>query len=175
MRVFGPVLSMHPRSLEQDHPCAQSPLLVGLIAGLLALSLVLAPRWLPAIEAPSAVGDPFEHGRNLYEEQRYEDAARAFEAAVAARPADAERHLWLGRAYGRMAERASWFRAMDLARQTRQSLERAVELDPRHPEALEDLADYYRTAPGFLGGDKEEAARLERELEAIRGGSSDPT
>jgi Flp pilus assembly protein TadD len=38
------------------------------------------------------------------------------------------------------------------ASKARQYFEKAVELDPRNQEAVNDLFDYYLEAPGFLGG-----------------------
>ncbi len=80
-------------------------------------------------------------------------------------------HL-LGKAYGRMAEQASWGRAIELAKKSRVALESAVDLDPSNAPALEDLIRYYRQAPGFLGGDDAKAARLEQRLFQLRAAST---
>lgn len=96
-------------------------------------------------------------------------ASEAFQRAVAAEPNNSEYHLWLGRAFGRRAETSSPFTAPGLASKARQSFEKAVELDPRNSEALNDLFEYYMQAPGFLGGGLDKAAALAariRELDA---------
>ncbi len=67
-------------------------------------------------------------------------------------------HLWLGRIYGEKADRAGFsFSAMGLAKKTRASFERAVELDPHSWEARAVLAEFYLEAPGIVGGGKDKA------------------
>lgn len=73
--------------------------------------------------------------------------------------------LWLGRAYGEKADRASMFSAAHLAKKVRQSFERAVELDPMNWRARADLAEFYVEAPAMMGGGKEKALQ---EAAAIR-------
>lgn len=111
-------------------------------------------------------------------------AATAFDAGDFARSAELLEQLsplqpscgecahLLGKAYGRMAEQASWGRAIELAKKTRVALESAVDLDPSNAPALEDLIRYYRQAPGFLGGDDAKAARLEQRLFRLRAAST---
>lgn len=111
-----------------------------------------------------ARSERFEAGRAAYARGDYAAAAQAFAAEVASAPNDDVAVYWLGKAYGRQAERAGWFEAMRLARLTRQSLERAVALNPENPEAVRDLARYYDEAPGFLGGDATRAAELRARL-----------
>ena len=106
-------------------------------------------------------------GRDYYMQGDYKRATETLEKALAAEPGVAEHALWLGRAYGRRAERASVFTAPGLASKARQYLERAVELDPRDLEALADLFDYYVEAPGFLGGGMEKARRTAEQMERI--------
>lgn len=108
-----------------------------------------------------------EAGRAAYDQGDFAAAAEAFAAAVALVPDDDVAVYWLGKAYGRQAERAGWFEAMRLARLTRQSLERAVALNPENPEAVRDLARYYDEAPGFLGGDAARAAELRARLSRL--------
>jgi hypothetical protein len=76
-------------------------------------------------------------------------------------------HL-LGRSYGRLAEQSNWTKAIGLAKKTRVAFEDAMSIDPTNTHALEDLIRYYRSAPGFLGGDKAKAETLEKQLQAIR-------
>ena len=72
--------------------------------------------------------------------------------------------LWLGRAYGEKADRASTFSAARLAKKVRESFERAVALDPTNWKARADLAEFYVQAPRVMGGGKEKALK---EAEAI--------
>lgn len=130
---------------------------------LLALGCLLV--W-PGMADETAVSR-IEAGRAAYDQGDFAAAAEAFAAAVALVPDDDVAVYWLGKAYGRQAERAGWFEAMRLARLTRQSLERAVALNPENPEAVRDLARYYDEAPGFLGGDAARAAELRARLSRL--------
>ena len=47
-------------------------------------------------------------------------------------------------------------------------LEIAAELDSQNIDILEDLMDYYREAPGFLGGDTEKANKIEDIINKIK-------
>jgi tetratricopeptide (TPR) repeat protein len=66
-------------------------------------------------------------------------------------------HLWLGRIYGEKADRAGFLSAAGLAKKVRVEFERAVELDPKNVEARVDLAEFYFSAPGIVGGGKDKA------------------
>ena len=103
-------------------------------------------------------------GRNYFMLGDYKRAACSFHDALAAGPADSDRYLWLGRAYGRRAEHGSPLTAPAHASKARQNFEKAVELNPRNLEALSDLFEYYLEAPGFLGGGVDKAATLARRI-----------
>jgi tetratricopeptide (TPR) repeat protein len=60
--------------------------------------------------------------------------------------------LWLGRALGEKANRASFLSAYSLAKRVRAEFEEAVRLNPRNGEALADLGEFYYSAPGVVGG-----------------------
>lgn len=106
-------------------------------------------------------------GRCHFMRGDFKKATEAFEKAVAAEPSKSSHHHWLGRAFGRRAETSSWVTAPRFASRARQSFERAVELDPRNIEALNDLFEYYRQAPGLLGGGFEKAERLAQRLKEL--------
>lgn len=99
-------------------------------------------------------------GRNYYMQGDYKQAVDALERAFQSDSANSSYALWLGRAYGRRAENAGPFTAPGYASKTRQYFERAVQLDPRNVEAMNDLFEYYFEAPGFLGGGSDKAAAL---------------
>ena len=90
-----------------------------------------------------------------------EDWDRGITACEQASSLDPQRslyHLWLGRTYGEKADHAGFsLSAMGLAKKTRAEFERAVELDPKNWEARLDLAEFYASAPGIVGGGKEKA------------------
>ena len=157
-------------------------------AGTLLLSTLLAaaPAELPkaqhlytrtqyreAIEllaAPAKAGDAdalFLTGKSWFMLAEYKRAQEAFEKAVAARPASSDYHHWLGKAYGRRAETSNPLAAPVLATKARGSFEKAVELNPKNAEAINDLFSYYVEAPGFLGGGLDKAATLASRIEAL--------
>lgn len=118
-----------------------------------------------AIQAlATAAETPLQAGQAAYARGDYARAADVLAEAVRRAPADDEAVYWLGKAYGRQAERAGWLEAVKLARKTRDALERAVKLNPDNHDAVRDLADYYDQAPGFLGGDARKAAALRARL-----------
>jgi|SRR5579864_2094292 len=96
-------------------------------------------------------------GRDYFMIGEYKKATEALEKAVAAEPRNSDYVLWLGRAYGRRAETFNPFSSLGHASKARQYFERAVELNPKNIEALNDLLEYYLEAPGFMGGGLEKA------------------
>jgi tetratricopeptide (TPR) repeat protein len=91
------------------------------------------------------------------------DAKRAsefFQQAVTTEPGNSVYHHWLGRAYGRRAEMGNPFTALSYASKARLNFEKAVELDPKNSEAVNDLFEYYLEAPGFIGGGMDKAVKI---------------
>jgi tetratricopeptide (TPR) repeat protein len=109
-------------------------------------------------------------GRCYYMQGDFKKATELFQKAIAGEPRNSMHYLWLGRAYGRRAEIASVLTAPAWASKARQSFEKAVELDPRNLEAIDDLLEYYLEAPGILGGGIDKASRLAERLK-----TTDPT
>lgn len=105
-----------------------------------------------------------------FQNRNYADAVTLLERAVADAPGVSRYHHLLGKCYGRMAETAGAFRAFSLARKTRHELEKAVELDGENMEALQDLMEYYREAPVFLGGSSKKAGEIEERLTRLNAG-----
>ncbi len=103
-------------------------------------------------------------GKAYYGEGEFARAIDALEKAVATDPGRSDWWDWLGRAYGRRAEKGNVLKAFGRARKARQAFEKAVQLDPRNVEALIDLFLFYLEAPGFLGGGTEKAGRLAQRL-----------
>lgn len=108
-----------------------------------------------------------------YDAGEYETAVSLLEQALDREAAvDSGHYHLLGRAYGRIAEQAGWFKAMSYARKTRAAFEQAVQLDPDNTAAWRDLMEYYRQAPAFLGGDTDKADEIEKRLSALEGTGS---
>jgi tetratricopeptide (TPR) repeat protein len=101
-----------------------------------------------------------------YSLEHWDQAAYDCEQAVKLDSQNSGDHLWLGRALGVKASRASFLSAYSLAKRTRAEFEEAARLNPRNAEALASLGEFYEQAPGVVGGgiDKSEtvAAQLER-------------
>jgi len=76
-------------------------------------------------------------------------------------------HLWLGRALGEKASRASFLSAYSLAKRVRGEFEEAVRLNPRNAEALTDLGEFYYSAPEVVGGGTAKAEGVAAQLDQI--------
>ena len=78
---------------------------------------------------------------------------------------NSEAQDWLGRACGQKAQNAGPISGYKLARRVQAAFERAVEIDPKNGDAVNDLADYYVNAPVLIGGGTDKAEALaQREL-----------
>ena len=115
----------------------------------------------------SEAEDLFQQAAAGYEAEHYKDALALVQKAVELEPGNSSYQHLLGKCYGRLAEQAGFLSAMSLANKTRQALEKAVELDGHNINALKDLMQYYRQAPGFLGGSKKKANEIERQLKEL--------
>lgn len=104
--------------------------------------------------------------RAFYAMNDYDRAISEGERAIALAPNNADYHLWLGRAYGRKAEHASWFSAASLAGKMREQLERAVQLNSDDVDARTDLAEFYIEAPSVVGGGKDKAQVQAQSIES---------
>jgi len=76
-------------------------------------------------------------------------------------------HLWLGRALGEKAGRASFLSAYGLAKRVRAEFEESVRLNPGDAEALVALGEFYREAPEIVGGGAEKAQRVAAQLDKV--------
>lgn len=94
---------------------------------------------------------------------QWDRAISACEKAISFDQNSAEFHLWLGRAYGEKADKASFVSAAGLAKKSRAEFEKSVGLDPFSVDAHTDLAEFYLEAPGIVGGGKDKA-RAQAEL-----------
>ena len=134
-------------------------------AAFICLALQFAPLTVPDSRAGDAAMDA---GIRAYHDGNYQSAAASFREALKAAPRDSSLHHWLGKCYGRIAESGNWLTALSHAGKTLKQFRKAVELDADNYEALRDLIDYLETAPGFMGGNKQEAEHLRQRLERLR-------
>lgn len=103
-------------------------------------------------------------GRVLLADGEVDRAAGWMEKSVALEESNAEYHLWLGRAYGSQAIRASVLKQPALARKVKKEFERASQLDPDNLETRFGLIEFYLRAPGVLGGSRKKAEEQAREI-----------
>jgi tetratricopeptide (TPR) repeat protein len=94
-------------------------------------------------------------------------AVNECEKAVALDPDNAWEHLWLGRALGEKADRATFLSAYSLAKRVRSEFNEAVRLDPHNAEALASLGEFDCSAPGIVGGGLEKAEDVAAQLEKV--------
>ena len=109
-------------------------------------------------------------GRCYFELHDFDRSISSWEHAVALDSDRSEYHNWLGRAYGRKAERDSHTKmasALSLARRTHHEFETAVQLDATNVDAQRDLIAFMASAPGNLGGGEENALNQIRALSAV--------
>ncbi len=99
--------------------------------------------------------------------EQWNAAAQECERAVQLDPQNSDFHMWLGRALGEKASRASFLTAFSLGKRTRSEFEEAVRLNPRNAAALADLGEFYDSAPGIVGGGLDKAEKVAAQLDEI--------
>jgi len=100
-----------------------------------------------------------------YSLENWDRAAYDCEQAVKLDAQNSDDHLWLGRALGEKASRASFLNAYSLAKQVRTEFEEAARLNPRNSEALASLGEFYEQAPGVVGGGIDKAETVAAQLD----------
>src|SRR5262249_42921739 len=117
-------------------------------------------------EDPSDARACYYLGRAVLSADEVEKAVELLEKAVSLDGTRVDYHLWLGRAYGVKALRATVFQQPSLAGKVRREFEKASALDPDNLEARLGLVEYYLRAPGVMGGSlvkaREQAAEIRK-------------
>jgi len=111
--------------------------------------------------------------RLMYALEHWDAAVSECEKAVDMDGENSGYHLWLGRALGEKADRASFLSAYSLAKRVRAEFETAVRLDPRNADALADLGEFYTEAPGIVGGGTDKAEGIAGQLDKINAARAD--
>lgn len=105
--------------------------------------------------------------RVRYTLEQWNAAVEACEQAVRLDASNSVDHMWLGRALGEKAGHASFFSAYTLGKRVRNEFETAVRLDPRNAGALSDLGQFYKDAPGIVGGGIDKAEAVAAQLDNV--------
>lgn len=144
-------------------------------------TLALANQALQAGEADKALqeiaslpqgGTGSAQAQNLacrvhYALQQWDAAVTECERATRLDNQDSAYHLWLGRALGLKADHVSFVTAYSLGKRVLVEFETAARLNPRSPDALMDLGEFYKQAPGIVGGGLDKAEKVATQLEAV--------
>jgi tetratricopeptide (TPR) repeat protein len=99
--------------------------------------------------------------------EQWDAAVNQCQQAVRLDPQNSEYHVWLGRAFGEKADRASFLSAYSLAKHVPAEFREAVRLDPRNAEALSDLGEFYEQAPPAVGGGVDKAQAIATQLDSV--------
>jgi tetratricopeptide (TPR) repeat protein len=99
--------------------------------------------------------------------QQWDPAEKACELAAQLDAGNSIDHMWLGRALGEKASRASFLTAYSLGKRVRSEFEQAVQLDPRNAGALSNLGEFYKDAPGIVGGGTDKAEAIAAQLDKV--------
>jgi len=102
-----------------------------------------------------------------YALQMWDDAQKDCENAVRLDANNSDYHLWLGRALGEKASRASFLSAYSLAKRVKQEFQTAAQLNPRNADALASLGDFDQQAPGAVGGGVDKAEAVAAQLDKV--------
>lgn len=94
-------------------------------------------------------------------------AAKACGTAVQLDGQNSSYHMWLGRALGEQAGRATFVSAFMLGRRVVSEFQRAAQFDPHNAAALADLGRFYEEAPGVVGGGLDKADAIAAQLDKL--------
>lgn len=103
-------------------------------------------------------------GKIAFAQEQLEQAEEYFEDALKLDKTSSEAHYMLGSVSMQLAASASIFSAPGYASTAKESLAKAIELEPSHIEAMIALAQFYIYAPSIVGGDIDKAEALAMQL-----------
>lgn len=94
----------------------------------------------------------------------WDKAAFYYEKLKTMKPNNADYHYKYGGALGMRAQTGGKWVAIRLIGDIKESLEKAIALNPNHIGARWGLIEYYLQLPGFIGGSEKKALRYSNEL-----------
>ena len=161
------MLAAAPKNLASTAPRDSGDPLVAINAALQAGEADKALDLINSLPQPVSAEAHNLTCRVRYTLQQWDIAIHECEQAVQQDGQNSNYHLWLGRALGEKAERASFLSAYSLAKRLRGEFEEAVRLNPRNAEALADLGEFYKDAPGAVGGGIDKAEGIAAQLDKV--------
>jgi tetratricopeptide (TPR) repeat protein len=93
-----------------------------------------------------------------------DDALKLAEAALASDDSNAAYHVQVAAVCGRLAQTSGLLKQLSFARRAKKELDAAAALDPANSDAQRGLMMFYYAAPGLIGGDKNKALDIGRQL-----------
>ncbi len=99
----------------------------------------------------------FYTAKAVLQQERFEEALPYFERLTDRHPDNADYWMWLGRAAGLSASRASVFRAKRFVNVLKDAFGKALALDPDHGPTHVGLVQFYAEAPFIVGGSMKKA------------------
>ncbi|MDP3148890.1 MAG: tetratricopeptide repeat protein [Ignavibacteria bacterium] len=99
----------------------------------------------------------FYLGKTLLRMKEYEDASDEFETAIKINYNNADYHFWFAQAMGADAVNSSIFTKIKLAPKIKDEYMKTVKINPSHIDGRVGLINFYRMAPGIMGGSMEKA------------------
>lgn len=103
--------------------------------------------------------------RVYYSQDMADPAIKQCESSINGDAPDSTGYMWLARAYGLKASKASPLPAFQLARKVHRLFEQAA-ADPANVQAASDLGEFYVAAPGIVGGGMDKADQLADTLQS---------
>jgi tetratricopeptide (TPR) repeat protein len=98
---------------------------------------------------------------------RLDEGIKFAEQCVASNPKNSECHEALGSVLGVKAEKGGMMAGMGSLGKIRDSLKKAIELDPRNFSAAKSLMSFYLEVPGLMGGSNSKAKDVIAEMQKV--------
>ena len=99
----------------------------------------------------------FYMGKTLLQMKEYEDASDEFETAIKINYNNADYHFWYAQAMGVDAVNSGILTKIKLAPRIKDEYMKTVKINPSHVDGRIGLINFYRMAPGIMGGSIEKA------------------
>lgn len=133
--------------------------IIGLLIQMLFLTV---PNYTRGEPIYSSFDIKFEEGLRSYNQAKFNMSMDIFTKLSSDYPSCSKCIYYAGKSAGRLASLSNWFKAIELARKTLKFFQKAHLLNPNDYEVTKDLAQYYHTAPIFLGGDQKKGDILKK-------------